>query len=521
MLQLAVPRTDTALQQRVETRPKALAEWLRHLPFASPVDAAQQVLTALAGLNRHPLDAEERLALLALYRPAVARTVVGLEAGLLDAGVPPFSAQRQAGVVLRELRAEHAIGYKQALVALAGGRGGRTASRRVAEAATRLAGALGEQLVACGLTYYPAPPGLWRELHQLHRFAADAGFASTPLDDAPALDLAYRQALLFALADPHRMSPAESVHTRLFLAQHGALAHLGPRPQDARRGFGVQQDGDAAPSHLASEPPQTGLWLDTDALCRQLRDCAIRLRTGDTPQRIGLPVGMDSTLSFNLFRRLLKLWGAGARRAFRRYAAAGSTLSLVAGVSAIHRLLEQHAPPDADDIETLSVGDAGALAGRTVEISASTWTVVNDSAAGMALAGAPERPLNLKVGDPLALHDEAAGGPALGVIRWLRARDARRVELGIERLAPHVQPVSVRPLRGVRRGKPAAALFLPGIASLQVGDRLLLPRALYEAGMDAEVLHGPRHTALTFGRCLEHTPAFDLIEFTLFADHAP
>ena len=60
MLTLNVPGTNTALQHPVETRPKAVAEWLGRLPFANPADTAQQLLVALYALNRHALGADER-----------------------------------------------------------------------------------------------------------------------------------------------------------------------------------------------------------------------------------------------------------------------------------------------------------------------------------------------------------------------------------------------------------------------------------------------------------------------------
>jgi hypothetical protein len=68
------------------------------------------------------------------------------------------------------------------------------------------------------------------------------------------------------------------------------------------------------------------------------------------------------------------------------------------------------------------------------------------------------------------------------------------------------------------KASPEPALFLPGLAALKQTDRLLLPRHLYESDMDAEVLHAPRHYTLSFGRLLEHTPGFDLIDFSLIAD---
>ena len=99
--------------------------------------------------------------------------------------------------------------------------------------------------------------------------------------------------------------------------------------------------------------------------------------------------------------------------------------------------------------------------------------------------------------------------------------NAQQVELGVERLSPQVQPVWVRLLRGHNKTNPEAALFVPGLPALKQNDRLLLPRHLYGIGMDAEVWHPPHQYTLTFGRRLEHTPSFDLIDFTIFADEQP
>jgi hypothetical protein len=125
------------------------------------------------------------------------------------------------------------------------------------------------------------------------------------------------------------------------------------------------------------------------------------------------------------------------------------------------------------------------------------------------------------VGDPLALRADDAATWSLGTIRWIRMPDARQVDLGVERLAPQARPVWIRPLRGPRSASPEPALFVPGLPALQQPDRLLLPRHLYEAGMDAEIWHAPRQYLLSFGRCHAHTPAFDLIDFTIFEGEQP
>lgn len=524
MLTLNVPGTDAVQQHPAEIRPKAVVEWLGRLPFASPVETAQQLVMALHALNRHPLGADDRHALLALYRPVVARAVASLEALLAESGVPPHAQQRQIGTLLRELQIEHSIGYKQVLLTQANRRFGRANPKRTAEAAARLLAALRDIQTACYLTHTPTPAGLWQEMHQIHAFAQASNLADTAVEDAPPASLAYSQALLIALSDPPHMSHAELVHTRLYLDQFAARSMLTATPVAGHHGFPIRTDGDAAPNPFAADPTQGSLWLDTDALCHHLHNTAVRLHTGETPRYIGLPPGMESELSQKLCKRLIKQWSTGAQRAFKRYATPGSTVQMVSGVSAIHRLLEQIPQADrleADDVDSLPNFDIESVFAMPVIVNATRWTVSNDSATGLGLIGTPDAPLNLKVGDPLALRTDAEAAWSLGVIRWIRTRDPRQVELGVERLSPQIQPVWVRPLRGHRKASPEPALFVPGLAALKQNDRLLLPRHLYQIGMDAEVLHPPRQYTLTFGRRLAHTPSYDLIDFTVFADEQP
>lgn len=517
-----IPPAEDSLQTlAVETRPKATTEWLARLPLASPADCAQQLITTLHRLNRHPLSADDRHALLALYRPVLQSVAASLEALLTDAGVPPHAQQRQIGVLLRELFTEHSTGYKQLLMTLMNRRFGRPSAKLVAEASAHLLSALHDIQVASYLTYCSIPKGVWQEMHQVYELAQSAGLADSATDTYPAASQVYRQALLLALADPPHMSRAEFAYTRMYLNLLCKLSELRPtNAHPVENGFIVALDQDCGPGHQSALSKHT-LWLDTDALCRQLHETAASLRSGVSPERLGLPQGMDSSMGLSLGKRLVKQWRTGAQRAFKRYPSTNGSMQLVAGVSAIHRLLElvPQAPQFESDTDTdLAVHDVGHTFAAPVAVNATHWNIHNDSAAGLALNGAPDTPLNLRVGDALAMRADDAAMWSLAVIRWIKMRDARQIELGIERLSPQIKPVWVRPLRGSRKTSPEPALLVPGLPALKQSDRLLLPRNLYEVGMDAEVWHAPRQYTLTFGQRLERTPGFDLIDFTIFAD---
>ena len=522
MVSFSVPHTDVVPHHSVETRPKATAAWLDRLPFSNPVDTAHQLVQALYTLNRMPLGEDDRGALLALYRPVVARAASSLETVLSESGVPPHPQQRQAGTLLSELHAEHGIGYKHLLRSLTTRRFGRSQIKHIAEVTAHLLSAMSNVQLACYLTYSPVPPGLWREMHTLYQLAKTNGMADKTVNDAQSADQAYSNALLLALADPPHMTRTELTHIQLYLEAFGNLVALGDvQSASGQHGFVINCNCDHGPGTQSAE--SGGLWLDTEVICRHLHEVALRLRTGETPRRIRLPDGMGSETSLTLSKRLLKLWRPGTHRAFKRYPVPGSAMQVVAGVSAIHRLLEL--VPQAAEFTPATSSALARQNGATsfnapTAVNASHWTVSNDSAAGLALTGMPDTPLNLKVGDALALRAEDAATWSLAVIRWVKMLNARQVELGIERIAPNIQPVWVRPLRGRRKASPEPGLYVPDLPALNQPARLLLPSHIYEKGMDAEVLHSPRQYTVTLNRRAEFTPSFDLIDFTVF-NHAP
>lgn len=519
MLTLGVPSIDPAISRTVDSRPKSVVAWLERLPFASPVESAQQLVTALYALNRSPLDEAARYTLMALYRPVVARVFGSLEMQLAGAGVPPRAQQRQLGVLLRELQIEYSTGYKHLLLAQIQPRSGRVNSRRLAEVTARLMAALRDVQLACYLTRTVLIPDLWREMHALYGYVQRARLADSATDVTPAPSLAYRQAVLLALADPPHMSHAEILFTWRYLDQSAGLAQLGSLPVPTQLGFLIQTGGDTAPSPYTASQTAASLWLDSEALCSQLHATILQLRSGASPSRVGLPPDMEGELIQSVCIRLFKHWSSGVARTYKRYPTPGRPVQTVAGVGAIHRMLEkteQAARPepletDLHQIHIVAPSFTGVAAASTVQ-----WISSNDSAAGLALNGAPDAPLNLRVGDALAVRVGDAAAWSLGVIRWTRMCDARQVELGVERLSPQIQPAWVRPLRGGKLAEPA--LFVPGLASLRQNARLLVPHHLYQIGMDAEVRHAHRRYMLTFGKRFEHTPSFDLIDFTIFAD---
>jgi cyclic-di-GMP-binding protein len=519
MLKLTVPDLGSTPSDAVETRPKMIRAWLERLPFASPVEAARQLIVALAEMNRTPLNDAARYRCLTLMHPVIMRLAAGLEPLLAESGIPPSRNSRQAGELLRELWLEFGYGYKQVLLSLIGKRSGLGGGQRFVDVTTRLLLAMRNLQFACYQTYSPPPRGLWREMHHLYLFAHEAGFADkAAADNDVTASLVYRQALLMALADPHHLEPEALQQTRRYLKRHAALAQLTTHHDPCQnRCFLILSDADCPSSLALAGTTKRALGLRTDRLCQHLLEAEARLKTGDSPRTLGLSEGLRGEFGQNLLRRLQKSWSGRLPRAYRRHPPAVASLRLVAGVTAVHRMLvNQSSPEEAENPGTLTITGLDSVLAAAPTPQASTWHLINDSAGGLALTTRTETPLNLKIGDPLALQENTPGNWTLGVIRWIRMSDSREVEIGVERLSPQIEPVWIRPVRKRRFDRAEPALLVRGVPAQKRRDCLLLPRDLYRNSRDAELLHAQHLDCITFGHRVEQSPSYDLVEFSRF-----
>lgn len=188
------------------------------------------------------------------------------------------------------------------------------------------------------------------------------------------------------------------------------------------------------------------------------------------------------------------------------------------GIRAIHTFLLA-AESDLDttqrsafDTGEISISAISAL-GRNSRSDATTthWTVVNDSASGLALHKKNTTSVNLKVGEVVAVRSQLLPSWNIGVVRWLRNSPADQIEFGLQMLSPNPQPVWIRNAAGrIRTNQPA--LLLPANPILQLPQQLLVPRGIYVADIPLELSAATNRSILPV-KMLEHTHNFDLFEF--------
>lgn len=489
------------MQQKPELRPGAVAEWLGGVRLLPPLDAAPQVLGALVSINRWELGDEARQSLVLLYQPVVQKLIKSLIATLPENGTPQTQDHRQAAILAQELSLELSyawklvfLGIEQRLFAFVSGKARQNAL-------VHLLVALSSQICTSFRIYTPPPAHSWHELHQVFHalFGKDSPdtIEGQPESQTAILEIAYKRALLLALSDPFRFTRAEMEATLAYLNQFGALAQLTATPDFSKTSFLINTDTDTPCSQSVGSEMAGVLSLNTQDIGKHLNRMARKLKAGELPEKLGLPVVFNQIHAFLLVERLYQSWCGNTQRGFKRYTpATQSFVDAVCGVDEIHKLF--------------SVADGNPASHF---VTSAQWRVLNDSASGTSIAAHVRDVPQIRLGDPIALRPEGSSEWMLGVIRWGKIATGLTVEAGVEKLAPGMSAAVIRVFQNKPANTAEQALLIPASAALQISEKLLLPCGLYAPDREAEIWHNGQHQKIILRGLVEQSPVFDLVEF--------
>jgi hypothetical protein len=549
-----------------ETDPKQARAWLAALPLADGGDSARDIYQALYTLNRLELAAHTRLELMALYRAPVATVSTVLHSQFSALGFPLAPGMRQLAEFIRQLQMEMAIGYKCAIQDLHGARLSWGKKHQLALASVRAMDYLGEVLLRSYQAYMPPPSGVWTEIHTLFRYAEEQDSLEQPVeisDDGGAgtttISQRYRQILLLALCNPYQLPHNECNYVNAFLAAWADKALISDQLNiaDPLGHFLINLTTDAPPAAMVQQQalkasPELRV-LNTIEVARIVHGFIKRLEQGESVKLLNLGGEITDSAGREMLRRMIKFWGLTPQRKFARTKTRGH-MSLCTGINALHFFSSGRKPftPPLDEVRqepTSAPATTRPAAGAEKTDTADTevidvallaskaelpkwlsgtklptpesfpvdrWRLQDESARGLLLMREGEMAGSVRVGDVLGMqggHDTSAWH--IGVIRWIKSPEPRRVEMGVERLAPKVTPVAVR---SADAATPTArymqALLLPAMPVLQRPATLLIPRGLYDAGRDLELaVGGEAPRAVRVLKLLERTASFDLIVF--------
>jgi hypothetical protein len=317
------PKSDALL------RPKAVEDWIQHLPAASATETTKQLLRAIQAMNRTRMPAHNRIQLAELLGSPVACAIGSLEHRYTGSSFPLSERSLRTVHVCARLYEELGFAYKIAVRDLIRGRIGTAERKLLVIGLFRSVGQLTNLLYQTVMVYEPYPRDAWCELHALFRFAETNNWSSTKvklLGDqntekrVSTLRACYLEALLFAAASPYRLRQRDIRALTRLLGEWVSQERI-ENPTDASESatrFVVQLKQDLPPVHAslvtgAVEKP--ALAIETEDLIQTLRKLADGLPSevgarppGTRPDDIGRP----------LLQRLIRAWSGAPRRRFVR-----------------------------------------------------------------------------------------------------------------------------------------------------------------------------------------------------------
>lgn len=527
-LHLSVPAREDKPPIPAETRPRIVQGMLDTISFTHPVAAAQALLEPLSLLNRQAVGPDSRLKLMEIYRPAVLNVTQELAAHCAGHSLPLPEEAMAAASTAKTLLTELAYGYKLAILDQINRVFAIGGNKTLSILAQRAIHALDQILQVSYYTYTAAPESVWSEIHRIYLHAAQQGVYEAEVMDSVAkssVNLAYKSALLLALANPHRLAPTDLASVRDYIARFGYLAQLQPlgKPDDPAGVFLVQLKSDQIPvplaKHRGSADMRTDILLVTVELARKVNEQLTGLQENIPPSKLGLPEEALQKHYQDLLAHLLKHWALAPKRTFSRLTK-NESINLCVGLESVHYYLngekdfsvsEQGGNDSEDSLNFTGKPAAGAGSNRHAP---TRWLIVNESAGGMALSKFPGTQSTVQVGNLLGLRGDRDTRWSLGVVRRASSNDTGDLEIGTQMVAPHARAAAVRPENG---GAFERALLLPALPALKQPATLVTSSGIYQPARVLELKTDPEGKAIRVlaTRLLERTNSFERFQFSL------
>ena len=524
-LALSLPQKRTSAWT-TETDPKYARAWLASLPLADSAESAREIYQSLYTLNRLHLEAPRRFELMEIYRGPVATVVGALETYFSRLALPLTPKKRQLAEFIRQLHMEMAYGYKAALRDLPSSRLWWGKKSLLTQVMTRSMQYLGEVLLRSYQVYMPYPAGVWKEIHDLYRYAEARGIhngVAASRDSVVETNIAqdYLRILLLGLSNPYHMPQDECRQLQRFLqkwATKAKLQNLGDAANPMSH-FLIKVT-DAPPVPFPRDTPMPAgpemRLLDVSELTRIANTFITRLQRGESARSLDIGVdGLDSAC-LEMLQRVVRVWGQSIQRRHVRIKRTGYVF-VCTGVGAVHFFsngqkplatpeladtsvamddrvtLPEHMDQEEDFIpldEPVAVQSSPApmesAPAAAEAFRMDRWQVRDSGPKGLFLVRYGSMQTSVRVGDVIGI--QRTDDPerwSVGVVRWVKSPDASSLQMGVELLAPSVQPVSIRPGNGDSAAPVYfAGLLLPAMQAPPQPATLLAPRGVCQLGRD-------------------------------------
>lgn len=544
---------------------RELKVWIQNLPKANVGEMARLLYQALIELNNFKTAADNRIQLVELLRPEVFFVNSQLEKHFLNNSVMMNERSKKVANLCQALQNHLSVSYKLVIADSF-----KQRSSILALALQRTMHSLFASLVRACQLYYPTPPNLWFELHQVYLLARKHNLHTVEIRDTllgdiaeQSVEAAYSCALLLSCSRINQMRQSDIAILANMLPSWCHLAALQNADLTSSL-FVVNLHSDTPPRYkelMAEANGQALLGFDTQNLAAALIEYQQSLEKKSLKPQIKVPDSMPSTL----LAQLCSAWGNIAKRDFQRTNSKG-VLEICLGMSAVHYYLANQEPfektiklqqsaiaeyktdnstPDiwANALDAEAVPESDPLLTNFIEYEPTekadnttqesfvgtgkaaltaypvyTLTIINHSPGGYCLAISDEVPAQLQAGEIIALRESQNKAWVTAVIRWIRQAGSTTTQLGIELIAPNAQPCGLQLLRS--GGQPSQflrALLVPEIPALSRPASVISPRIPFQEGNKVAINQYGKELRATLAKRSIHTGSISQFEYRLTA----
>lgn len=552
-LGLSLPKPVENSGVDVELRAGKLASWLDSLPILNLVDTSHKIYQALSATNRTRIDEKTRFKLLETYRRPVATVCDELEKEFIGSSLPLSTKAMQSASRARNLQIEMANGYKILAQDIAQSLNGKVKDKIKAHLALMVQRSifhLAGSLYYSYISYHPALPGVWKEIHRLFDFAAHYQATELVLEDElneatrrSGVEKIYKKAILLDLSGPYHLPSRSVQNINHCLDSWGDLASLDTAtnlPKDNCQ-FLISKERDSSGEIYNGGSVDTAqlkdyLMLNTLELARHVHARLKALHSGKIPEEKGIRGGVfTEESSRELLTNLVNSWGVNPKRNFRRMGRKGDTIDVALGIESISFWLNRGETltlssefvgpmPQKSKMGTLYMQSANTNEESTTsieleknpELNFIEWDVIDESAGGIAMSTSRAKHQRTKVGDIMATRSGKSGHWEIVVVRWIKNTDAETISIGTQRLAPDAVAIAINVLDETGQDtKFKSALLLPAMPALKQPATIVAEKSSLHRGQQFFMDNGFQMNEAKAVRILESTTAFERFEFSI------
>lgn len=501
-------------------KPKQFRHWLIGLPVGNPTKSAQIVLRQLKILNQSRYPYSERIQLLDAIRPTMRQLLISLKQSLRRASFPLAQEDSQTEQLIQNLLSEMAYGYKIIASELMAKKSLKENDLLLLRESIYLSiQYLARSIVESYLIYASPQYDVWRELHQLYRYAEDEGIQNEAIDDPYpdyplpiqyTIDLVYKRIVLLSLSAPYHLMQNEAEDVFYLVSAWTSVCEIAELDKKhISDQYGVDFATDMSPRYIPDNlewEPVDGRIIDISEVKTRLNNHTSKILRAnldvDDFSEEDTPNSLKERQQRDMLLRLTDAWNSSLNRDSHREDR-GAKLRMALGLNACHFYSSNKAAftPEMDELRLISNSENKQATGfaniyrealhkdRLHEKSnypISPWQQHNISHTGIAIScDSSFKDMNIKVGEVCSYLFEGKTGLhwKIGIIRWIHIDNDNNVEMGIMNLSNSAVAIAIKAIDGLGKGTDYfRALLAPKQVSINQQRSVIVPALLFDIG---------------------------------------